>query len=131
MSEFPPGSTRQSGQWAERWVAARVEEKGLSVVARNVEVAGAEIDLIARGHDGAAPLYVFIEVRSRASAAMGTPVETVGIAKRRRVVRAATAWLSKQNLLDRVAVRFDVVGVVLDVRPPSMEWIEGAFDVDD
>lgn len=115
-------------------VAARAEARGLEIVARNVEAAGAEIDLIGRGHDGDAPLFVFIEVRSRSRDDLGTPAQTVGKAKRRHLVRAATSWLVSRDLLDRVAVRFDVVGVTWDDDAPQVEamveWIEGAFEVD-
>jgi putative endonuclease len=129
-AEFPPGSTRARGQRAEDLVATRADARGLEIVARNVEAAGAEIDLIGRGHDGDAPLYVFIEVRSRARDDLGTPVQTVGATKRRHLVRAATSWLVSRDLLDRVAVRFDVVGVTWDGDRPDVEWLESAFEVD-
>jgi putative endonuclease len=135
VTEFPPGSTRARGQRGEDLVAARAGARGLEIIARNVEAAGAEIDLIARGHDGDAPLYVFIEVRSRAHDDLGTPIQTVGSGKRRHLVRAATSWLVSHDLLDRVGVRFDVVGVTWgrdddESIPPHVEWIEGAFEVD-
>jgi putative endonuclease len=129
VGPFPPDSTRARGHEAEELAAAHVQAKGLEVVARNVEAAGAELDLVARAHDGAATLYVFVEVRSRRGNQRGRPVETVGLVKRRHLVRAATSWLLAQDLLGRVAVRFDVIGVTLEPEV-ELEWIEGAFEAD-
>lgn len=130
MSSHPRGSTRAIGAQAEALAAARLEAAGLTIVARNVVIAGAELDLIARGHDGSAELYVFVEVRSRATVERGDPLETIGREKQRRIARAATAWLDRQGLSARVAVRFDAVGIVAGTggAPPRAEWVPGAFE---
>jgi putative endonuclease len=132
VAEFPPGSTRDIGQRAETIAAVELERAGLSIVERNVDAAGGEIDLIARGHDGRAELFVFVEVRSRGRTDLGHPLETVGAKKRSHLVRAAKSWLVTHDLLDRVAVRFDVIGVSPgpDEQTPLIEWIEGAFEAE-
>lgn len=124
-------STRTRGRASEDLAASYLESRGLVVWARNVTLAGAEIDLIARLEDDAdPPTIVFIEVRSRADDLMGHPLETVGPAKQRRLVRAATAWLVREELWERVAVRFDVVAIVFgdQQKAPVITWIPGAFD---
>ena len=127
VSRFAPGSTRAQGDQTEALVLSRLGEHGLQLVERNVELAGAELDLIARTTDG--ETYVFIEVRGRASDELGTPVETVDERKRRQIIRGATAWLVKNDLWERVAVRFDVVGVTgPELETPTIEWIVGAFE---
>lgn len=127
VSRFAPGSTRAQGDQTEALVLSRLGEHGLQLVERNVELAGAELDLIARTTDG--ETYVFIEVRGRASDELGTPVETVDERKRRQIIRGATAWLVKNDLWERVAVRFDVVGVTgPELATPTIEWIVGAFE---
>ncbi len=68
-----------------------------------------------------------MEVRSRTSAAQGSPLETVGIAKARRVVAAATDWARRNGALEQ-PLRFDVVGVLLDRHEPRFELVRGAFD---
>lgn len=110
-------------------MADHLGRHGLQVVEHNYEAVGAEIDIIARGHDGDDELYVFVEVRSRAHPDQGTPVETVNEKKQRQIVRAATAWLVEHDLWNKVAVRFDVVGVTYpDRESPEIEWIVGAFE---
>jgi putative endonuclease len=124
---FRPGSTRDRGARVEELVARHAIDRGLQVVARNDIAAGVELDLVATA-PGTPPTYVFIEVRSRADDELGTPIETVDAAKRRRLLRGATAWLVAHDAWEQVAVRFDVVGVT--VRPdaaPEIVWIEDAF----
>jgi putative endonuclease len=128
---FAPGSTRERGARVEQLVCTEAERRGLEVVARNVEIAGVELDIVAR-EPGSPPTYVFIEVRSRADDARGRPVETVGTRKQARVARGTTAWLVEAGLWEKVHVRFDVVGVtgVNHDEAPEIEWIAGAFEVD-
>lgn len=47
------------------------------------------------------------------------------------MVRAATAWLLREELWERVAVRFDVLTILFgDDKAPEITWIPGAFEVD-
>jgi len=130
-------------------VAELLESHDLVVVARNVAIAGAEIDLIATTRESLADsaadsaesreaLVVFVEVRSRADDLLGHPLETISATKRAHIVRAATAWLVREDLWEKVAVRFDVIGVIgqigqigvvaPDAPKPDVVWIRGAFD---
>jgi putative endonuclease len=126
--ELSQPSTRERGRAVEQAVAEHLRAHGLEIVDHNYEGAGAELDLVARepAPDGSFT-YVFVEVRSRAHIEHGSPLETVGPRKQRRIVRAATAWLLAQGLWERVEVRFDVVAVELGTAPT---WIRGAFEVD-
>jgi putative endonuclease len=127
-SGVSPGSTRDRGRAVEEAVAELLRAHGLEIVDSNYEGAGAELDLVAREPSASgSPTFVFVEVRSRASAEHGTPLETVDRAKQRRVIRAATAWLVAHDLWERVEVRFDVVAVEGD-RAPT--WIRHAFEVE-
>lgn len=101
---------------------------GLRLVARNVELAGVELDLIARDPRRPGCPIVFIEVRSRASDRRGDPAQTVGARKQARLIRGATAWLLREGLWERVPVRFDVVSVIVDGPSSRIRWIEDAFD---
>ena len=129
----PPASTRARGRASEALAASFLEARGLVVCARNVTLAHAELDLVARlvGAPGPADTVVFVGIRSRREARPGAPAETVGHAKQRRLVRAATAWLLREDLWERVAVRFDVVAILFgDDKAPEITWIPGAFEVD-
>lgn len=123
-------SPRARGLASEDLAASFLEARGLVVCERNVTLAGAELDLVAEvvGEPG---LVVFVEVRSRADVLAGHPLETVGRSKQRRLIRAATAWLVRASLWERVAVRFDVVAIVFgDDKAPEITWIAGAFSAD-
>ncbi len=124
------GSTRDRGRAVEVRVAAFLKERGLRIVDRNVERAGAEVDLIAIDPRHGEDEYVFVEVRSRSRDDLGSPLETVDARKQARVVRAATAWLVAHDLWERVTVRFDVVAVgTPEDGELRIDWIEHAFDV--
>lgn len=128
-----PVSPRARGRASEDLAVGFLEARGLVVCDRNVTLAGAELDLVARAPSGPGEpeLVVFIEVRSRADDLTGHPVETVGPAKQRRLIRAATAWLVRASLWEQVAVRFDVVAIVFgDDKAPEITWITGAFGAD-
>jgi putative endonuclease len=110
---------REAEALAERYLAGL----GYQVLARNHATRQGEVDLICR--DGS--VIAFVEVRSRSSTAQGSPLETVGNAKARRVVAAATDWARRHGALDS-ALRFDVVAVLLDGPEPRFELVRGAFD---
>jgi putative endonuclease len=126
----PPESTRTRGLAREQTVAELLDRAGLVVVARNVAIAGAEIDLVATTQSAREDLVVFVEVRSRTDDRLGHPLETIDATKRAHIIRAATSWLVRENLWEKVAVRFDVISVV--GRPgdpkPEIVWLKGAFD---
>lgn len=129
MSMEGGGSTRALGMRVEARIAAYLADHGLNILHRNIERVGGEIDLIALDPSPDEPEVVFVEVRSRTRQDRGSPLETVGLAKQRHVIRAATAWLVEQDLWDAVAVRFDVVGVTIDRDRLRVRWIRGAYEV--
>lgn len=104
---------------AERYLAGL----GYRTLARNHATRRGEVDLICQ--DG--EVICFVEVRSRCSAAQGSPLETVSPSKARRVVAAATDWAARNQALEQ-QLRFDVVAVLLDGAEPRFELVRGAFD---
>ena len=113
------------GQAGEKAAEKELRRRGMTLLARNVREAGAEIDLVALDGD----TFVFVAVKSRRTATFGDPAEAVDVAKRRNVVRAARAFLAKRRLADR-SRRYDVAAVLLDERgrATSLRWTEAAFD---
>jgi Holliday junction resolvase-like predicted endonuclease len=71
------------GADAEELVAARLEERGWTILGRNVRVGRAEIDILAV--DEAANALVAVEVRWRGRRDYGLPEETVSRAKLARI----------------------------------------------
>lgn len=123
-SDERPTHTRGRGLAAEQLAARHLERAGLTILARNVELSGAEVDLVASERDReGTPTIVFVEVRSRADDRRGHPAQTVDARKQARVRRAATAYLVREDLWERVAVRFDVIAIVGD----RVTWLRDAF----
>ncbi len=73
-------------------------------------------------------LLCFVEVRSRIGRAGGSPEESVGRSKRRRLVRAALAYLQGFPANSLPMVRFDVVSVLEGDGEPEIRVITNAFD---
>ncbi|MDG2307337.1 MAG: YraN family protein [Candidatus Binatia bacterium] len=110
------------GRAAEDAACELLVRSGYTIVARNVRLAGAEVDVVAL--DGSTT--VFIEVRSRSSRRHGGPLATIGREKQARIARVAAAYLSRQRRA--VAARFDVVGVEWGEGHPVCTLIRSAFD---
>ena len=111
------------GSAAETAAAELLVRAGFRIVARNVRIGGAEIDLVAE--DGEE--IVFVEVRSRSSSRQGGPLATIGRVKQARIARAAGAFLDRAGRSDSPA-RFDVVGVEWREGRAACIHIRGAFE---
>jgi len=98
-------------------VARHYEANGYVVVDRNWRVRGGELDLVLE-RDGE---IVFCEVKTRATARFGSPLEAVDGRKRRFLRRTAMCWLDANGRRGRV--RFDVAAIV----GSSIEIVESAF----
>ena len=101
----PGGTNTSAGQHWERVARAWLERQGLVFVAANVRCRGGELDLIMR--DGAT--IVFVEVRQRSGTSHGGALASIGPAKRRRLARAAQAWLARHPAAP--PCRVDVVAI--------------------
>lgn len=98
------------------------------LVARNWRGGGGEIDRIAWDGD----CLCFVEVRFRTHSAFGGPEETVHGPKRRRLVRAATAYLARYRPGQVPNARFDVVALMSlpHEAKPRIEVFKDAFDAE-
>ncbi len=122
----PDAPHLQRGRAAEDLAAKHLTAQGLRILARNYRVVGGEIDLIAR--HGAE--LVFVEVRSRRSAAFGTAAETVTHAKRRRILLAAQHYLVSLGQRTPPPCRFDIVSITGAVDTEHLDWLRNAFTND-
>ncbi|HLU65135.1 MAG TPA: YraN family protein [Kofleriaceae bacterium] len=99
-------STTEKGRSAEDRAERRLRALGYEIVERNWRSAAGELDLVAiEGGD-----LVFVEVRSREDDSAGPAALAVGPAKRRRVARAAAAYLHERRPSFDTC-RFDVVAI--------------------
>ncbi len=121
----PEGAHRRRaerrGRRAERLAAWVLRFKGYRILARRYRTPVGEIDLIARRGRRIA----FVEVKQRASFAEAA--EAVTPAGRRRIVRAASLWLSAHPATAALDLRFDVI-ICVSGRLPR--HIERAFDAE-
>lgn len=113
------------GNRGERAAARFLRRKGYRIVSRQWLGRWGEFDLIAL--DG--QTIVFVEVKSRHSAALGHPAEAVGRDKQQRMTRQALAYLKRRRLLKHRA-RFDVVAIIWPdgVKEPQIQHIVCAFE---
>lgn len=95
-------------------VCARLAERGMRILERNVSVRFAEIDIVAE--DG--ETLCFVEVRTREDERLGHPAETIDERKQRKIRRAAEAYLVRHRVPPR-PIRFDVATII---------WSSGRFD---
>ena len=122
-------TTKIVGDAGEAQALAHLLDQGLTLVERNYRVArgprarGGEVDLILRDRDGT---LVFVEVRSRRSAAFSGAAASVGAPKQRSLVLAAQHFLRRFKAPP--PCRFDVIVIEGEGQGQRIEWMRGAFD---
>jgi len=117
-------SARETGQVGENLAVRYLQRQGLRILSRNFSCRRGEIDLIAADGDE----LVFVEVRYRGMSRISSGEATVTPAKQRRIVAAASFYLSRHQAHDRPC-RFDVLGINRVSRwKCDYHWIRHAFD---
>ena len=114
------------GQWGEEQAAVYLKRKGCQIVERNFSCRFGEIDIIATDHDE----IVFVEVKTRKNDSYAEAKEFVGAAKQRRILNAASIWLSKHHI--ELNPRFDVIEVYGEIGQPyrklKINHLQNAFE---
>jgi len=98
-----------------RWYRLR----GYRILARNVWVAGYELDIVVRR----GRRLVFCEVKEKVGDHFGDPLEMVDEEKQRRLRWAADAWLERHPETEGLEVTFDVIAL----RNGRLERLAEAF----
>ena len=112
------GIARRHGAAGETLAAAYFELVGCVVVARNVKLAGVEVDLVVEENR----TQVLVEVKTRTRADYGGAALAVDRAKRARLLRACAA-------LDPTrATRIDVVAIETSESGAVVRHYRGAFN---
>ncbi len=109
------------GERGEDYAARFLRRQGYRIIGRRVAVGRGDIDLVAIDGD----TVVFVEVKTRTSAAAGGAVAAVDEAKQQRLRRLGQQYLKQHGLADH-AVRFDVVAITwpsMDARPDVAHYI--------
>ncbi len=118
----PTRRAERAGPRAEAIAAAFLRERGLTLVESNWRCRLGEIDLVLR--EGST--IVFVEVRLRTHPDFGGAAESIGRAKRQRLLAAARLYLSRRP---EQPCRFDAV-LLRRLDPPEIEWIRNALSDD-
>lgn len=126
-----PTEPRLSGAEAEQAAAELLRELGHRILERNFDTAVGELDLVTMDGD----TLCFVEVKARFDPRYGGAAAAVDRRKRRRLVRAAEAFLCQPEraALRHGPCRFDVVTATWSAEPGEWRFTHyaAAFTVDD
>ncbi|NDV19702.1 YraN family protein [Pseudodesulfovibrio sp. JC047] len=117
-------STQRIGSLGERAAARYLETKGYRVLERNWRYRQWELDLICRDRE----TVVFVEVKTRKAHSMSSPADGLTPAKQRRLVKAASHYLTQKDLWD-APCRFDLAAVTENGTSMDVDHCENAFDL--
>lgn len=97
--------------------------QGYKILLKNYENPLGEIDLIAKEKG----TLVFVEVKTRSSLSMGSPLESVTFHKRAQIAKSARYYMKRYGIKD-IPCRFDVVSILMPPGgEPQIELIQNAF----
>lgn len=110
-----------TGEYGEASAARHLVGLGMVVLDRNWRCDLGELDLVLREQD----VLVFCEVKTRTTAAFGSPLEAVTATKVARLRRLGARWM-REHRAGAAEVRIDLVGVCLDRSgPPRFQHVRG------
>lgn len=110
------------GKKGEEMAVAYLRKRGFKIIATNWHFHHLEIDIIAQ--DGNE--LVFVEVKTRTSAAFGNPEDAISNQKIKRILDAAEAYIEKHDITQDA--RFDVMAILIpEYSSPQLEYFEDAF----
>jgi len=98
-------------RWAEDLVANLYQRDGYKIIARNWHCREGELDIVCELHESIEKTLVIVEVRARESNYFGSPLESVTLAKQKKLRRATKKFLASEARTYS-NVRFDVASVL-------------------
>lgn len=110
------------GKTGEDLAIKYLKSNKFKILDRNFRCSLGELDIVAREKD----TIIFIEVKTRRSADIVEPFESVGRKKQEKIRALAEFYLQEKNCAD-FEVRFDVISIVSDDRENRFEHIKNAF----
>jgi len=76
-------------------------------------------------------LLVVVEIRYRRRSVFGGPIKSISPAKQRKIAITTQHFIRRHSAYRNRPVRFDVVGLTGTLRTPVIDWLPGAFTMDD
>ena len=115
---------QQLGSWGEQRAGEFLQDKGYTILGRNIRTPYGEIDLLAE-KDGQ---LVFVEVKTRSNAAFGAPEESITPLKREHLVACAESYLQSLDCQPQTW-RIDVIAILGKPgrKPFEITWFENAL----
>lgn len=121
---------RKIGNIGEKAAAKYLRRQGYRILERNFEAKKSEIDIIAKKDN----LIAFVEVKTRTlgheSAKEPRPASAVTTEKQRKIISAASYYMSRTHKEARM--RFDIIEVFLEEnrkKPKEIKHLPGTFDL--
>ncbi|MCL2652437.1 MAG: YraN family protein [Propionibacteriaceae bacterium] len=97
------------GRWGEDLAVAHLRGLGWTILDRNWRCRAGEVDIVA--HEPGPPLrLVIVEVKTKAGARFGDPLEAITVAKAARLGRLAL-WWQRAHMDTPGSLRLDAVGI--------------------
>lgn len=116
-------SGKSLGDHGEALAAVHLERAGWTILDRNFRMGRKEIDLVARRGE----VVAFVEVKTRAGAGYGHPLEAITWKKRREIQQVAASWVDRFGRPEHT-YRFDAVAIFADgAGAPRVEHVEDAW----
>jgi len=109
------------GQKGEELAREYLERNGYTIEAVNWRFGQDELDIIAKTKG----FIVFAEVKSRKSLFAGDPETAVTLQKQRFIIRAANAYIEKNNIT--LEARFDIIAIIFTQNDVKINHIKDAF----
>ena len=109
------------GQKGEDLATNHLIGKNYEIVDRNYRFRNAEVDIICKKEEK----LIFVEVKTRHSAAIGEPYKAVTRKKQQQIIKVANHYIEQNDSNDEV--RLDVISIVLNQFEMRLEHIEDAF----
>jgi putative endonuclease len=106
---LPDNHRKRVGRWGENIAAAYLEQRGFSILARNVYNRYGEIDLIACAADSS---LVFVEVKTRTGQSFGDPEEAVDRRKIEHLSATAEAYMVEHPEWSGQNWQIDVIAIL-------------------
>ena len=117
---------RSTGEAGEQLAIQFLKRMGYRIVCQGYRESGGEIDIIALDKR----TVVFVEVKTRHSDLHGSPEMAVDSSKQRKIVRTATHFLKRNDLLDETC-RFDVISILMLEPKPRVKHFKHAFRLEE
>jgi putative endonuclease len=117
----------EAGAMAERKARKYLQKQGLRLLTSNYSCRYGELDLVMSDGEH----LVVIEIRYRRHTGFMNPIQSITRAKRDRIARSTLHFMQRSTDYRNHPVRFDVISVCGPLENSRLDWLPGAFTMED